>query len=267
MKLRFIPFIFMVILFHGCKPLPNKGSSQNGTGFPTEVFWKLERFGGEDKTVSAENRNTIGFTLYRDNAISGFAGCNEFGGTYNFGSNNMIQFSSMMATKMYCEETQSVEREFFQVFSDASSYKIIGDRLEFLAVDETILAVFNKQILSSEEITDKYWRLKSIDDEPVEMAENQQREVYFKLRSEDNTVTGFTGCNTLFGSFNVGNDNRILFYHIAATLMACPEIDIKEAEFLKMLELTDSYTLMDDELTLIKSPDTILAVFEAVYFE
>ena len=267
MKLRYILYIIAVFILHGCKPVKSDNSvKRNYSAIPTEVFWELERLGAQERILPAENGNKIGFTLF-DNTISGFAGCNEFGGTYEYGPNRSIQFSPMVATKMFCSDMQISESNFFKVFMDVFTFGIQENRLEFMDLDGTILAVFKKQFLSTDEITDKYWRLKLLQEDSVKMTGNQRREAYFKLNSNDNTVTGFTGCNTLFGSFNLGKKGSIYFSQMAATLMACPDIEIKEDEFLKVFELADSYMLNDDELTLKKDKDSILAVFEAVYFK
>ena len=98
------------------------------------------------------------------------------------------------------------------------------------------------------------------------MPDNQEREAYFMLKVADNRITGFSGCNTINGSYSVENGNRIRFSQIAMTMRACPDVDLNEAEFLKVFELADNYTVTGDTLMLNVGRRAPLAVFEAVYF-
>jgi|SRR5690554_1552670 len=266
MKLAYTIGIVTILITGGCKPI-QKGSSAepDNASIPTGIFWKLDRLGDQNIAVPTKNDNEIGFTLTADNTISGFAGCNQFSGNFEYGPNNAIQFSPMMATKMFCEDMQSTESGFFTVFMEVSTYRISDGQLEFLAEDGTPLAIF-KSLDRPVTITDTYWRLKTLEGQPVEMTKNQTREAFFRLKSEDNSVTGFAGCNTLFGSYALDRGNKIYFSHIAATLMACLDSDIRETQFLQVFERADTYSLIDGELTL-KNGQNTLAVFEAVYFE
>lgn len=267
MKIAYTIGIVAILILSGCKPtLKGNLAEPDSAGIPMGIFWKLDRLGDQNITVPTINDNEIGFTLTPDNTISGFAGCNQFSGKFEYGPNNAIQFSPMMATKMFCEDMQSTERGFFMVFMEVSTYRVSDGRLEFLAEDGTPLAIFHKSIDRPVTITDTYWRLKTLKGQPVEMAKNQTRETFFRLKSEDNSVTGFAGCNTLFGSYALDPGNKIHFSHIAATLMACLDGDIRETEFLQVFEHADNYSLIDGELTL-KNGQNTLAVFEAVYFE
>ena len=51
-----------------------------------------------------------------------------------------------------------------------------------------------------------------------------------------------------------------------STLRACPDVKVNESEFLKVFNLTDNYTMVEDKLTLNIGRRAPLAVFEAVYF-
>src|SRR5690554_6841481 len=256
MKLEYIVCALALFFMNSCKPSKSEDSQRHEpTVIPTGVFWKLDQLEGRDISVPETGWNEIGFTLYTDNTISGYAGCNQFSGTYEYGSANKIKFSPMRATKMFCADMQFIESSLLGVFMDVSNYRSNGNQLEFLGKDGTTLAVFKKSIVPAEAITNKYWKLKTIRDESIEMTENQKRESYFKLKSDDQTVTGFTGCNTLFGSFSLGKSGKIQFTHIATTLMACPDIEIKEAEFVQVFEHANTYVLDNDELTLKRGND------------
>ena len=117
----------------------------------------------------------------------------------------------------------------------------------------------------SDTITEKYWKLKTLNGREVTMVENQTRETFFILKSEDNRLKGFAGCNTFGGTFILEKGNSIRFTNLLSTLMACTDVDVNETEFLKIFNLADSYTIKDDVLSLNIGKRAPLAVFEAVY--
>jgi len=115
-------------------------------------------------------------------------------------------------------------------------------------------------------ITEKYWKLVTLEGQKVTMAPNQEREIYFMLKTDQNRVTGFAGCNTFNGTYTLEKGQRIRFSPLAATLKACPDVDAKESEFFKIFELADNYSISGDTLSLNIGRRAPLAVFEAVYF-
>ena len=113
-------------------------------------------------------------------------------------------------------------------------------------------------------ITEKYWKLKKLDGKAVSMKKNQEREIYFILKTTENRVTGFAGCNALAGEYSLEKGNRIRFKNIAITMKACPDVAVNESEFLEVFNLADNYTIVDNILSLNVARRAPLAVFEAV---
>lgn len=124
-----------------------------------------------------------------------------------------------------------------------------------------------KEAITDDRIVEKYWKLKILDGQTIEMAENQEREMYFTLKADENRVTGFSGCNTFSGSYALDNVNRIRFTHMASTMKACPDVEVDEPKFLEVFELTDNYTVDGEMLSLNVGRRTPLAVFEVVEVE
>ena len=98
------------------------------------------------------------------------------------------------------------------------------------------------------------------------MAPNQEREVYFMLKNEENRVTGFAGCNMFNGTYTLEKGQRIRFSPLAATLKACPDVDVNESELFQVFEQADNYSIQGDTLSLNVGRRAPLAVFQAVYF-
>lgn len=114
-------------------------------------------------------------------------------------------------------------------------------------------------------ITEKYWKLKTLQGQEIKMTENQEREIFITLKTQDNRVNGFAGCNSISGEYLLKEGNRIKFSKIAVTQKFCP--NTSESEFLKVFELADNYTIKDDVLSLNVGRRAPLAVFEAVFLQ
>lgn len=271
MKLQFFTIALATLTLFSCGPIKNSSTMENPkttskTGI-TESFWKLETLEGKTTSSLQENDREIGFTLNEtENRINGFAGCNGFFGTYKLEEGNRIRFSSIGATKMACPSSAFNESEFLEIFGIADNYTITGDRLELNVGRRAPLAVFKRVAKNNDPITEKYWKLKTLEGKDVKMVKNQEKEIYFMLKADDNRVSGFSGCNQILGSYKLEDGNRIRFSNMGSTMMACPDVDLKESDFLKIFEIVDNYTINGDVLSLNVGRRAPLAVFEAVYF-
>jgi len=126
-----------------------------------------------------------------------------------------------------------------------------------------------KDTESSEErtsITGKYWKLIEINGKPVVLDESIGSEPFIILRNEDRRVNGSGGCNTISGSFEISEGNRIKFSQMATSLKACLNMEFEEA-LKKALDMADNYSLSDDGkyLSLNRARMAPLARFEVVY--
>ncbi len=272
MKLQLFTIALAAFSLYSCGTTQNQNTMENpettSNNQITESYWKLETLDGKNIEALQANQKEIGFTLNeKENGITGFAGCNNFFGTYKLEEGNRISFSALGATRMACPDRAFNESAFLEMFGLVDNYRITGDKLELNVGKRAPLAVFKKVVKNNEPIVEKYWKLKTLEGQEVKMSKNQEREVYFMLKSDENRVTGFAGCNNLMGSYTLEKGNRIRFSHMATTMMACPDVDFKEHEFLKVFELADNYTINGDELSLNVGRRAPLAVFEAVYFD
>lgn len=116
-------------------------------------------------------------------------------------------------------------------------------------------------------ITEKYWKLKTLEGKNITFTRNQKREIYITLKQNENKVTGFAGCNNFFGEYSLEEGDGIKFKKIATTRKFCPDIVVNESKFLKTLELADNYTIKNNLLTLYDSMKAPLAIFEVVYMK
>ncbi|MBX2983319.1 MAG: META domain-containing protein [Flavobacteriales bacterium] len=93
------------------------------------------------------------------------------------------------------------------------------------------------------------WELQSLEGTPVKMPAGIEQP-YLSIDSTGKNLSGYGGCNRIFGEFKVSNDS-ISFPGLAATRMYCEATQKIEDGFLKALNTTRTYTLKKDELVLM----------------
>ncbi|WP_194852292.1 META domain-containing protein [Nonlabens antarcticus] len=229
--------------------------------------WELVTLEGRSIDQSKMEGKRIQFRLNNiDKSVSGFSGCNLMNGTYETMDGNRVKFSPMASTMMACPEGVVNESEFLNVFALADNYTINGDMLSLNVGRRAPLAVF-KKVSMENQIVEKYWKLKTLEGKEVTMNADQEREVFFTLKGQDNRITGFLGCNSISGEYQLEKGNRIKFSNLATSLKSCGDIDIKESEILEVFNTADNYTINGDILNLNVGRRAPLVVFEAIYMQ
>jgi len=128
---------------------------------------------------------------------------------------------------------------------------------------DTGLAVVSVDPLA--ELSNTYWKLLSLNEIDVAMAEKQKKEAFLQLRADNNSVKGFGGCNAFTGSYKVsGND--LNFGPLAATRAACLAGMDTESDFMQALDVTAYYSIHEETLTLLNDQRRPVARFKAIYF-
>jgi uncharacterized lipoprotein NlpE involved in copper resistance/heat shock protein HslJ len=153
------------------------------------------------------------------------------------------------------------ERWFKVGENQLTALDIEGNPIEIALPPDTYLL---RKIDLDNVITEKYWKLVELNGKEIAPSETGSREAHFILKSEDNRVTGNTGCNNMNGSYSLPEkENGIHFTPFVTTRMACFGVDY-EQEYLAVFETCDNYAVRNDTLTL-KKGETTLAGFAAVY--
>jgi len=269
MKIKITTLALIAISIMSCNSSKNTNSTATESmkdGAIENKQWTLAVLEGIEVHKLNESDQDIHFTLNpKDNRVNGFSGCNTFMGTYTLEKGNRIKFSKMASTRRACPEADINESEVLNIFELADNFTLKDGKLMLNVAKRAPLAVFKKSDMKGEPITEKYWKLKNLEGQDIKMADNQEREIYFTLKTNENRVTGFAGCNTFTGEYKLEKGNRIRFSKMATTLMMCPDVDVNESEFLKVFELADNYTINGDVLSLNVGRRAPLAVFEAIY--
>lgn len=127
-KIFFALFITAIACFaNGCiqkKTIKSAGSiipdTENVLG---QHQWELIELSGNGMAGGSNNKPP--FILFDAQAarVNGFAGCNNFRGSYKAREENRISFSKIVATRMACPEL-SIETALLQVLETADNYTI-----------------------------------------------------------------------------------------------------------------------------------------------
>ena len=113
-------------------------------------------------------------------------------------------------------------------------------------------------------ITATYWRLTELHGKPVGPVAPNKKEVFIRLKKENNQLEGFAGCNGFGGRYELKETNGISFSNIMGTMMACDDL-VNENKLFDALREADNYIHHGKKLILNKGSKAPLARFEADY--
>jgi heat shock protein HslJ len=111
-------------------------------------------------------------------------------------------------------------------------------------------------------LVDIYWKLTEIMGDPVTDNPEKTKIAHITFKIEDDRVSGNTGCNSFSGTYQLKPDNHISFSNMISTRAMCFDNMDTEDKMHKVFQLTDSYKLEGNTLTLYKSDKTLIARFE-----
>ena len=97
----------------GAPQTPSVQPPLNGTA------WNLQALGSPDNLRPALPNTEVTLTFTSGSEVSGNAGCNSYGGSYESGVDGTLRFADLFHTEMYCVEPGVMDQE--QCFLDALS--------------------------------------------------------------------------------------------------------------------------------------------------
>ncbi len=265
-KLVLILFGFMV----SCGPGKTQESNDSSKEDTLSIFdkeWHLDQINGRSIQYANEQGKWPSLTLSKeDGGAFGFAGCNNFMGKFEAGADHALQFSKMASTRMACPNLSFNENEYLRILDEVRSYVIDRGILTLKNEKGKRILTFSYQPDETTGIVEKYWKLTKLNGKDITVGQNQEKEVHFMLKTDENRVQGFSGCNGFGGTYTLKDDGKIEFSQMIGTLKACPDVDFNEAEFLKLFREVERYDAQGDHLQFLDQNGNALASFEAVYF-
>ena len=98
----------------------------------TNTYWKLIKLNGEPVEMMRSQRKEAYLQLREeDQEARGFAGCNNFSGTFE-ANDSQISLTALMTTRKACVDIMSTEGQFLSVLEQATSFMIFDEALTLL---------------------------------------------------------------------------------------------------------------------------------------
>ncbi len=120
-----------------------------------------------------------------------------------------------------------------------------------------------KETIPDSSFVNTTWLLESMNGEKINYpADYRQNYIIFSSESDGFKFEGFAGCNTISGSYDVGDHGEIGIVDIRSTKKACSFSDL-ENNFIKMLKNITSYKIEGFYLTVFNGKNKI-ATFKDV---
>lgn len=116
---------------------------------------------------------------------------------------------------------------------------------------------------STAQLLNTYWKLTRLGEQVISTPEGA-REIHFVLHSDNQRVSGFSGCNRMMGSYVLDGD-KIKFDQMGGTMMACvPDLEL-ERKFLALFPQATRWQITGETLRLMDAGGKSLATFESRY--
>lgn len=195
---------------------------------------------------------------FEEGWISGFAGCNTYGGGADSGNyvateEGTLEIPEIARTVMLCASPEGImeqESAYIENLMDAHGYQLSDDRLEIQdAAGETTLVYARQEVTGTDasELVGAAWRLVSLDGtEPIT---GSSITLVFQ---DGQRISGHAGCRDYVVAYEARDGGLALF---STTMLgaACAEEALLEQEgtYTTSLGWTDHYRLSEGQLELL----------------
>lgn len=222
------------------------------------TLWRLEAFGTAE-AVSSLLANTEINAIFKDGSVSGFGGCNNYGGPFST-NGNALKIETLVITEMWCspDEVSQQEQTFTAALIATTSYVIEGDMLTLTHPGGTL--IFRAASAPSDKAFEgTAWELVSF--EAAGTAEAVPTEAEITATFAEGKITGSGGCNNYFGEYSMEN-GRVTVAAVGATKMACDGKMELEQRFFTEIAQTHTVVMEANQLRLVSNNGVL--VFEAL---
>ena len=137
MKKIVVAFVTFAFITVGCNSYKKADTAVALEG----TKWKLTELMGKPVTTTKNGKDIYLQLNKEDHRVSGFSGCNGFGGTYELKEGSRISLSHLMGTLMACED-MTTESEFLKALQTVDNYNHNGKTLQLNRARMAPLAKF-----------------------------------------------------------------------------------------------------------------------------
>lgn len=182
--------------------------------------------------------------------------CNGMGGDFEQNGSS-LKFSRVIGTMMACPEPiNSDERRFQQAIVKVNRGERNGDNLNLFAGNRLVMKLMIEQNSGGKTIEGVKWTLLEIENQKVSI---QGQTPYLQLDKEKMSYSGFSGCNRIFGKYEL-NNNAINFGNGGMTRMACLDKEKQniESRMNSALRRVNRFEIKNGVLTLYLGRNALL---------
>ena len=128
MSLRLLlPLAALCILIMGCATSAADSKPQAEL---LNTLWRFTEVAGVPVTTEPDQREPSFVLKFDGERVTGFAGCNQFSGSFTSGP-GLLDFGELMSTRMACPQLDT-EQRVFEALAKTTAYTIEGERLTLL---------------------------------------------------------------------------------------------------------------------------------------
>lgn len=228
------------------------------------ITWTLTSISEENGVVSMAIDRDI-FILLQDGALSGSTGCNNLGGSYTLGGDE-LSFDQLHQTLMACldDDVSQREAQLIEVLNNTVRYSINRQGMTLEDADGNALATFAASETSEEEqmneevnidVSGTSWTLSEI------VTDGIVSEAVITAMFDNGQLAGNAGCNRYTTSCEI-DGTKITLAPIATTRRLCDEVtNVDEQAFLLKMAEVRSFSATNELLTLKDDKGNSLLVF------
>ena len=181
-----------------------------------------------------------------------FASCKD---KDNNTDDSSVTMDTVQKVETSIDTTMVMDSTMTTSSKDSSDVKLLDK------IDETKKTVKVDNTKGKYTLSETKWKLIEVNGKAVK--NNDNKDYFINLDSKSGRFTGFVGCNTIMGRYNMIDATKLQFSNVASTKMACPDSNI-ESKFLKMIEKVENYKIEGANLYFNKRNSSDVLKFEAV---
>ena len=118
----------LVFSAHKC----SNGTDATSMAGLMDTKWMLQSLSGKPIEVTSSDQTPwVQLAGGENNQVKGFGGCNNLMGSFTM-DGDRIGFPGLGSTKMFCEKTADLEKNFMTALRSTDSYKLDGGTLRLM---------------------------------------------------------------------------------------------------------------------------------------
>jgi heat shock protein HslJ len=255
-------FVAAAILLSACgtptivPTLPIQATASVDVNRLYNALWVLVAYGDPGNPTVVEQGLQITATFSPEGQVTGFAGCNNYNGTFTASTDGVLSIGPLATTRMACQQRMDVENAYLTAFQASQSFNFSNEgRLEIKYPNSSGKEQTMVFISGQATLTDNVWVLLSYGD-PKSPQTVPGSSLLTAIFSTDERLSGFSGCNSYSASYKTTQDGQITFGPVASTKIECSVGMEGEQTYLEALSTVQSYQISGNSLTLTYNEGT-----------